>query len=290
MGVRERYGRQPPLPPDAAQRLEGLAELLQRHPVRLAYLFGSIARGDPRPADVDLAVLPDEGFSWPHLYAELSTALGTDRLDLVDLRFAPPYLREEILRSGRCLFARSEAERRAFERSVRAAARDEALRIQVQARRARWGMAPTPLKTDRLWSALLELERIAEALEAYRLLTARDLEDDRHRRWAAERGLIAGLNLLFQIADHILVARFHFEAPTYEDLVKGLHQHGVISDELYASLRGVGGLRNILVHEYIRIDPEQVARALRDAPDRFRRFADEIRTWLSGQAGAEEGT
>ncbi len=284
MGVRERYGRQPPLPSDVAHRLEGSAALFRRHPVRLAYLFGSLARGDPGAADVDLAVLPDEGLSWHLLYAELSETLGTDRLDLLDLRLAPPYLKAEILQSGRCLFARSEAEREAFERSARAVARDEALRIRIQAHRARWGIAPMPLRTDFLWSALLELERIAEAMEAYRSLTAHDLEGDLHRRWAAERGLIAGLNLIFQIADHILVNRFHLEAPTYEDLLRALRQHGVISDELYTLLRGAGGLRNVLVHEYIRVDPERVAQALREAPDRFRRFAREIRAWLSEQA------
>jgi len=284
MGVRERYGRQPPLPLDVARRMESLPDLLRRHPVRLAYLFGSLARGDPGAADVDLAVLPDEGFSWPLLYAELSEALGTDRLDLVDLRFAPPYLKAGILQSGRCLFARSEAEREAFERSARVIARDEGLRIRIQVHQARWGIVPMPLRADFLWSALLELERIAEAMKAYRALTARDLEGDLHRRWAAERGLIAGLNLIFQIADHILVARFHREAPTYEDLLKDLRQHGVISEELYGLLRGAGGLQNVLVHEYIRIDPERVAQALRDAPDRFRRFAREIRAWLSEQA------
>jgi uncharacterized protein YutE (UPF0331/DUF86 family)/predicted nucleotidyltransferase len=284
MGVRERYAHQPPLPSDVAQRMESLPDLLRRHPVRLAYLFGSLARGDPDAADVDLAVLPDEGFSWPLLYAELSEALGTDRLDLVDLRFAPPYLKAGILQSGRCLFAPSEAERETFERSARDIARDERIRIQIQARQARWRIAPLPLRTDFLWSALLELERIAEAMEAYRSLTARDLEGDLYRRWAAERGLIAGLNLIFQIADHILVNRFHLEAPTYEDLLRALRQHGVISDELYTLLRGAGGLRNALVHEYIRVDPERVAQALRDASDRFRRFTREIHAWMSEQA------
>lgn len=90
MGVRERYARQPPLPPDVIQRLGVLEALFRRYPVRLVYLFGSIARGDPRAADVDLAVLPEEDLSLPQLYADLSLALGTDRLDLVDLRSAPP--------------------------------------------------------------------------------------------------------------------------------------------------------------------------------------------------------
>ena len=90
MGVRERYARRPPMPPDVLQRLAGLEALFRRHPLRLAYLGGAIARGDPCAADVDLAVLPEEDLSLPQLYADLSLALGTDRLDLVALRAAPP--------------------------------------------------------------------------------------------------------------------------------------------------------------------------------------------------------
>ncbi|WP_322801523.1 nucleotidyltransferase domain-containing protein [Thermoflexus sp.] len=124
MGVRERYARRPPMPPDVIQRLAGLEALFRRHPVRLAYLFGSIARGDPCAADVDLAVLPEEDLSLPQLYADLSLALGTDRLDLVALRSAPPGLQPR-----RCLFARSEVERQTFEQRVRDTARDARARI-----------------------------------------------------------------------------------------------------------------------------------------------------------------
>jgi len=129
MGVRERYARRPPMPPDVIQRLAGLEALFRRHPVRLAYLFGSIARGDPCAADVDLAVLPEEDLSLPQLYADLSLALGTDRLDLVALRSAPPGSAPPGLQPRRCLFARSEVERQTFEQRVRDTARDARARI-----------------------------------------------------------------------------------------------------------------------------------------------------------------
>ncbi len=281
MGVRERHAMSRPLPPDLARRLERLEAVFRRHPVRLAYLFGSLARGDPQAADVDLAIMPGEGLSLRALYADLSEALGTDRLDVVDLRFASHPLKQEVLRFGRCLFARSEIERQMEEQRMRDAAREARTRITAQARQFRWGAEPMTLRRDFLWSALLELERVAEALEPYRTLTAEDLESDIHRRWAAERGLLAGLSLIFQIADHILVGHFRYEAETYEDLLKALRREGVISPALYERLRGAGGFRNVLVHEYVRIDPARVAEVLREAPDTFRRFAAEARAWIS---------
>ncbi len=108
-------------------------------------------------------------------------------------------------------------------------------------------------------------------------MKAENLESDLHRRWAVERGWLAGLSLIFQIVDHILVGHFRYEAETDEDLLKALHREGVISPALYGRLRGAGGFRNVLVHEYVRIDPARVAEVLREAPDTFRRFAAEAR-------------
>jgi uncharacterized protein len=74
-------------------------------------LFGSLAaKGEeaPRlPGDVDLAVLTGEGPAW-ELQESLVEWLGTDRLDLVDLRKASPVLRFEILRGGRPIYISDE--------------------------------------------------------------------------------------------------------------------------------------------------------------------------------------
>lgn len=86
----------------------------------LAYLFGSLASKDeklsrPRPpGDVDLAILTKEGSAYELLEAVVD-ALGTDRLDLVDLRKASPILRFEILRSGRPIYISDEDLRERYE-------------------------------------------------------------------------------------------------------------------------------------------------------------------------------
>jgi uncharacterized protein len=88
-------------------RLENLDSLFKKGEVMLAYLFGSLAKEaeiSPRPmGDVDLAILTKERPA-SDLFEELADALGTDRLDLVDLRHASPILRYEVMRSGRPIF------------------------------------------------------------------------------------------------------------------------------------------------------------------------------------------
>jgi predicted nucleotidyltransferase len=118
MGIPERWKRHRPLPQDIEERLDSLASILEKKGVLLAYLFGSLAakgKKAPRaPGDVDLAVLTREGAAW-ELQETLVENLGTDRLDLVDLRRASPVLRFEILRDGRPIYISDEEIKERYE-------------------------------------------------------------------------------------------------------------------------------------------------------------------------------
>lgn len=113
MSIAERWRGAAPLPRAIAERVRELPELFRVRGVRLAYLFGSALR-EPAPDDVDLAVLMREG-SALDLYPDLVRALGTDRLDLVDLATAPPLLRFQVVRDGVVLFREGEEVENEFE-------------------------------------------------------------------------------------------------------------------------------------------------------------------------------
>lgn len=99
--------------------------------IRLAWLFGSQARGTARPdSDLDVAVLVDaaavedtdarRATIW-RLAGRLGREVGSQRLDLVLLNGAPPaaapaLLRQRVLRDGLLLFERSREERVRFAR------------------------------------------------------------------------------------------------------------------------------------------------------------------------------
>lgn len=86
--------------------------------IRVAYVFGSVAKGTERAdSDVDVGVLTASDLSLAdrgRLQDRLSAALGR-RVDLVDLRAAPPLLRHEVVRDGVCVVTRDEDERVSFE-------------------------------------------------------------------------------------------------------------------------------------------------------------------------------
>ncbi len=99
--------------------LDPARELLESQPpVRLAYVFGSTARGEARTSsDVDIGVVLDVTRP-PVDLAELAEKLEGvlfRRVDLLDLDRASPLLRREILRDGVLLVCRDEVERAEFE-------------------------------------------------------------------------------------------------------------------------------------------------------------------------------
>lgn len=128
---------------------------------------------------------------------------------------------------------------------------------------------------------LKELEQILQELQKYRRLNPAQV--DLSQRWIIERGLIAAASLIFDIADHILAGQFGFYAETYEESLRKLSEEAVISAPLYRQLKGLGGFRNILVHRYLDIDPDELFENHQKALVVFPRFAREILVWLEQQ-------
>ncbi len=146
MGIPERWKGHRPLPQGVAGSLEKLTPIFEREGVRLAYLFGSLAKtgevGEREPHDVDLALLTKEKPAWK-LWDEIAEAVRSERLDLVDLRSASPVLLFEIIRSGRLIYASDDAARERFVLDVLHLYRDTAplrrrQRAALKRRMDRW--------------------------------------------------------------------------------------------------------------------------------------------------------
>ena len=109
----ERWLKFAQLPADILAKLERLPAIFEPHGVELAYLFGSLARGEVGK-DVDLAILTQAEPAF-RLRAEISKCLDTERLDLVDLRRASPVLRFEVISTGRLIYCTDQMTVERFE-------------------------------------------------------------------------------------------------------------------------------------------------------------------------------
>ena len=103
-------------PEGSMSLVDRVRALLEGEPaVRLAYLFGSAARGEAGvESDVDLAVLLEPAGRILEIAERLEGGTGRT-VDLVDLRRAPPLLLREVLRDGLVLACRDPLERAEFE-------------------------------------------------------------------------------------------------------------------------------------------------------------------------------
>jgi uncharacterized protein len=91
-------------------KMSRLREALTAEPaIRLAYLFGSNARGDESPtSDVDVAVWTERPIpliDLGGLAERLAHAIG-QQVDLVDLHAAPPLLCRQVVAEGEALLVR----------------------------------------------------------------------------------------------------------------------------------------------------------------------------------------
>jgi uncharacterized protein YutE (UPF0331/DUF86 family) len=123
-------------------------------------------------------------------------------------------------------------------------------------------------KLDELDGYLTELRSIApERFAEYRAV---------EKKRACERTLQLLVQVVLDVCA-LLVAGLRLGLPGEEDdLIGKLLQRGVISSETAVTLRRMRGLRNLLVHEYGRVDDELVFDTIRHRLGDFDVFKREV--------------
>ncbi len=127
---------------------------------------------------------------------------------------------------------------------------------------------------------LRKLREVVRNLESLQSIERADFTVSFRHYWLAERGLQLAAECLLDIGNHILAGQFNVHPSDYEDVVRKLAEHRVVSEELRQDLRGLGGFRNLLVHEYQDIDLDRVYDYLQTGLGSFKAFAEEIEAFL----------
>lgn len=88
--------------------------------------------------------------------------------------------------------------------------------------------------------------------------TFAEYNSQRTVKYAVERLLLLIAETILDVLDHILAATYDVVSDNYEDILSRSRERGLLSEELYQELRGLGGFRNVLAHEYLALRDEQV--------------------------------
>jgi len=128
-------------------------------------------------------------------------------------------------------------------------------------------------KVDELDSYLKELEGIApQSFEEYQAV---------EKKRACERLLQVSIEAVIDICN-LLVSGLRLGLPADEDdLFKKLVEVHVLSEEMGGKLREMKGFRNVLVHEYARVNDRLVYAAVESKLEDFGSFKSEVLVYLN---------
>ena len=134
---------------------------------------------------------------------------------------------------------------------------------------------------------LQNMEEALVNLGRYRDLPLEAFEKDLSLIWIAEKGLEILIQNVLDIGAHILAAAIRNDWDDYGEIILKLGQHGVIPRDFSQRIHGMAGLRNILVHEYIRVDVAKIYGYLQDRLADFVEFMSHVRRYLEGKEHGE---
>ncbi len=111
------------------------------------------------------------------------------------------------------------------------------------------------------------LERLREYLTILTAIQKYDCDrfiEDPFIHGTAERNLHLTIECLLDIGNHI-IADLGYEKPeSYADIFYILSKNIIISPQLYKNLEGMAAFRNVLVHDYLRLDRKKVYQVIKD--------------------------
>lgn len=85
--------------------------------------------------------------------------------------------------------------------------------------------------------------------------------------------MVLAVEIVVDIGNHILAEAFHMKTEDYAGVIEGLGKAGVIPKKFAKENVDMARFRNLLIHDYIKVDLKQVYQNLQKAPDIFRKFA-----------------
>ena len=129
-------------------------------------------------------------------------------------------------------------------------------------------------------SKLRHLREYLTDLQEYETVSLSAYRTSKKDQRFVERTLQLACEGCLDIASHIISRRGLREPREHKDLFAVLFEAGVISEPTCEAMVKMAKFRNIVVHDYARIDPEVVLGILRKNLHDFARFSGEILRYM----------
>jgi len=123
---------------------------------------------------------------------------------------------------------------------------------------------------------LADLSTYIQQISDFRSLSVDEYKSDWKTQRIVDRTLHIMIEMCIDITGH-LISDLKLRVPeSYADGFRILNENGIVSDDLIESLMKMAKFRNIIVHQYEKVDPEIVISILQGNIDDCQKFSDEI--------------
>ena len=128
---------------------------------------------------------------------------------------------------------------------------------------------------------LQELNRYLKELEDSKNISFDEFRSSIGKQWMVCHGIQLSIQSLIDVGNHILAALGENQIEDYSDIIDKLGERNILPSEFAQSIRGMVGLRNILVHEYARLDIKIIYDILQNQLEDFYKFTQHIHQFLN---------
>jgi uncharacterized protein YutE (UPF0331/DUF86 family) len=133
---------------------------------------------------------------------------------------------------------------------------------------------------DLLLRKLADLEQHIDQVSEFRTVTVEEYRQDWKTQRIVERTLQMAIEACLDVATHVVADRRLRVASTYAEIFDVLGDAGLLEADLRKAMIRIARFRNILVHDYARIDPAVVVRILQEGLDDLRQFREAAPGWI----------
>lgn len=135
---------------------------------------------------------------------------------------------------------------------------------------------------NKIISKLQKLDEYIKYLKETQKINKNKFIEDYHFFGLAERYLQLSIEILLDVGKLLIIIRELKRPEENQEIFSALHDEKIISEKLAKNLIGIANFRNILVHDYEKIDREIVYEKLQNNIDDFELFKKEVSEYLKG--------
>lgn len=125
-----------------------------------------------------------------------------------------------------------------------------------------------------------ELNRYLGELENFKSISWEEFSSSLGKQWMICHGLQLSIQVVIDVGSHILAAIGENQIEDYVDIIDKLGEKNIVPSGFAQQIRGMAGLRNILVHEYASIDLNKIYEILQTRLDDFHNFIRYINQFI----------